>query len=874
MTQTPKKPPGGKNTIFLFDGNNFVYRAFHALPMLTAPDGRPVNAVHGFVRMLAAARRDFAPERLVAVFDAGGDGGRRDMYPEYKANRSPPPDDLAPQFPLVRQAVDAMGILRIDQPGWEADDIIASYTRVAHAEGITVVIVSSDKDLMQLVSMEDGEAPIFLYDTMKGRVMGPAEVEEKFGVLPPKLGDLLALAGDSSDNIPGVPGIGPKTAAGLLREYGDLEAVLAAAPSVKQKKRRERLIEFADDARLSRKLVKLHEDVPLPIPMDKTIDNGFEEEALVAFFEPLGFRQILQELGVTAAARQQRPSSGGTGSEPDPDSPAAIELRCVEGFTPNDEIVVVAADDDAALRTLLAACTPEARVGLSLATSSSDPLTADLVGLAISVADPDGTTHGPLYLPIGHRQVELTGPRQWSDAGLREMLGPMLADGAVAKSVHDHKHVVLVLERLGITLAGVTVDPMLASYTLDPARASHTLVALADDVLGFAAKLEDKVRGKGKKAKAVEDLDVEVAAAWIGQRSEVTLALGKALREQVSGAGEAATRLLDEIEMPVARILADLERRGIMVDGDVLRAQGAELGQQISAIEDTVEAEVGYRVNLGSPLQLQKLLYEDRGLAPSRKTKTGYSTDAKALEDLAMQDPIVQHILDYRTLTKLKGTYLDTLPEILGEDGRLHAHFAQAVAATGRISSNDPNIQNIPVRTTEGRRIREAFVAPEGRCLVALDYSQIELRVLAHLSGDPSLRSAFDDGVDVHRRTAAEIFSIEADEVTSEQRRIAKAVNFGVVYGQTAFGLKQVLRIPQAKANLYIKRYYERIPGVKRYMEDLIAEARRRDFPRRSWVGDGGSLSWLARERRVGTVSASLATHRFKGARQTSSSLR
>jgi len=824
MIPTPRKPPGGKNTIFLFDGNNFIYRAYHALPMLTSPDRRPVNAVHGFVRMVAAARRDFHPEHLVAVFDAGGDGGRKAAYSEYKANRSPPPDDLAPQFPLVHEAVDAMGLPRIMHPEWEADDVIASYVKAAVAAEMSVVIVSSDKDLMQLVSLEKDEPPVVLYDTMKQKVIGPAEVEAKFGVLPEKLGDLLALTGDSSDNIPGVPGIGPKTAAGLLAEYGDLEGVLAAAPDIKQKKRRERLIEHAEDARLSRKLVTLHDDIPLPVAFSDTPDKGFEEDKLVAFFEPLGFRQILQELGATPMARQARDQG-----DVDPDSAQAIELGYVGNFEAG-ESVVAAPSDDAPLQAVLEAARADGGwLSVAVATSSDDPLSATLVGVGLAAAGTDASA-APVYLPVAHRQVELTGPGQWETTALTDAIGAVLADPELPKAAQDHKHALLVLERAGLNLAGVRVDPMLASYTLDPARSGHDLVSLADDVLGFSARKEDKVRGKGKKAKAVEDLDIPTAVGWLGEQAEVTLALGRALDKQVEDAGEAAQRLFHAVEMPLATILADLERRGIMVDGDVLRKQGTELGKQISEIEDSVEEEVGYRVNLGSPQQLQKLLYEDRGLAPSRKTKTGYSTDAKALEDLAMQDPIVQYILDYRMLTKLKGTYLDTLPELLGEDGRLHAHFAQAVAATGRISSNDPNIQNIPVRTEQGRRIREAFVAPKGRVLVALDYSQIELRVLAHLSGDPALRGAFTDDVDVHRRTAAEIFDVDEDEVDSEQRRIAKAVNFGVVYGQTAFGLKQVLGIPQAKANLYIKRYYERIPGVKRYMEDLIAEARRRGF--------------------------------------------
>lgn len=815
---TPLTPPGGPKTLFLFDGNNFVYRAYHALPMLNAPDGRPVNAVHGFVRMVQATRRDFGPERVAAVFDAGGDGGRREIYEDYKANRSPPPDDLAPQFPIVRAAVDALGIRRIEQVGWEADDVIASYARRAVEQGISVVIVSSDKDLMQLVTMPEDGPSILLYDTMKQQVLGPPEVLAKFGVTPEKLGDLLALTGDSSDNIPGVPGIGPKTASALLDEFGDLEGVLAGAPTLKQKKRRERLIENADDARLSRRLVELHTEIELSVPLDELVDPGPDEDELVAFFEPLGFRQVLRELGATAAARE-----GVARQAAAADDRPLLELAPVGGFAAVAPRVLTPADVEA-LRAVVDQAQSQSHIGLSLLADGSDPQTAGLVGIGLFVPGVDA----PVYLPVGHRQVELGGGGQWSPEELTEHLGPLLADPQRVKGVHDAKAAVHLLAGLGLTLQGADVDAMLASYTLDPARASHALAALSLDVLEHKAPTQEAVCGKGKKATAPADLPVDKAGAWVGEQAQVCAALGDALHAQVERAGTAAQRLFHEIEMPLWHILVGLERRGIAVDSEVLRAQAAELGEKIAAIEAEVETEAGYRVNLDSPIQLRKLLFEERGLPATRKTKTGYSTDAKVLEELSLLDPIVGHILEYRSLTKLKGTYLDTLPELVSpEDGRLRATFQQAVAATGRLSSSDPNIQNIPIRTAEGRRIREGFVAPPGRMLVALDYSQIELRVLAHLSKDPALCGAFADGVDVHRRTAAEVFDVPEAEVDSEQRRIAKAVNFGVVYGQTAFGLAQQLGIPRGKAGSYIRAYFEKVPGVKRYMDDLVAEAKR-----------------------------------------------
>ncbi len=830
MIDTPARPVGGEKSLFLFDAYNFIFRAYHALPMLNAPDGRPVNAVHGFVRMVQAARRDFGPGAIAAVFDSGGHGGRRELSPQYKANRPPPPEDLAPQFQMVRDATDALGITRIEDPRYEADDVIASYALAAKDAGYDVTVVSSDKDLMQLCTLPDvpGQGgSIVLYDTMKQRVLGPAEVVEKFGVGPDRLGDLLALTGDSSDNVPGVPGIGPKTAAALLDEYGDLEGVLKAAPQIKQKKRRERLIEHADDARLSRKLVALHDHVALPIPLEDLADEGADEDGLVEFFEPLGFKMVLRELGAATQMARRRAEQTGPSEG---DEAGAFELSEVAGYAPPGDAhrVWMAADVDA-LPGYVAALREAGTVAVwVVATGRIEE--SSLLGIGLCARGAAGDHALPTYLPVGHQGNLVSGP-QLPPAAVLEHVAPLLADPQVAKLVQDHKTAGQMLRAAGMSLQGVSIDTMLASYVLDPARSAHDLWALADDVLGAKLRTAEQVLGKGKKATPMAALDAPSAGRWTCELVHALEALGRALTDDLVLAGAAAARLYREVELPLADVLAALEDRGIAVDVDVLRAQSELLSERIAELQARVDEEAGYPVNLDSPIQLRKLLFEDRGLPAGRKTKTGYSTDARVLEELSQIDPIVGDILVYRTLTKLKNTYLDTLPTLVRpETGRLHTTFQQAVAATGRLSSTDPNIQNIPIRTAEGRRIREAFVAPEGQVLVAIDYSQIELRVLAHLSGDPSLRSAFVDDVDVHRRTAAEVFEVPEDEVTADQRRIAKAVNFGVIYGQTAFGLAQQLGIPRGHAGKYIRAYFEKIPGVDHYMNELVNLAKRRGY--------------------------------------------
>ena len=826
------RPTGGVGSLFLIDANNFLFRAYHALPMLTTPDGRPVNAVHGYVRMVSALRKEFAPQYLLAIFDAAGPNNwRRKLYPQYKANRPPPAEDLQPQIPMVREATAALSIPWVEHDVYEADDLIAAYAHAGLEAKLEVVVVSSDKDLMQLVvGVDDPPAgTIRLWDTMKNRRFGPAEVEEKFGVGPALLGDMLALCGDSTDNIPGVPGIGPKTAKDLLTEFGDLEGLLTNAAKIKQAKRRENLEQHSETARLSRQLVALRTDFPLPKPIAELEDKGPDRQTMETFFDPLGFKSTL------AGAVNMRGGGGGMRRVAPRDlSESMSKLDGVAVSAGATEIVQ--ANQREKLDEFLTAARAAKALAFELQLSGEDPMRADPIGLALAIPDlqtPGKLARAPIYLPIAHRSLSDGATKQWDAAVLIAAVAPILRDPAITKYTHALKNqeVVLLRPPFSLTPEAVAVDTMLASYTLDPARADHELEGLAKDLGGHALGDRMSIVGKGRQQVGFDQVDVAVAGPWAGERVGLLATLGPHLHKAIVDAGEQSKKLFEAIEMPLATVLARIERRGILLDCDELRGQGKELGEQIETLREAIASEAGYAIDPNSPKQLGKLLFEDRGLPAKKKTKTGYSTDAQSLEELALLDPIVKQILDFRSLTKLKGTYLDTLPTLVNpETGRLHTHFHQAVAATGRLSSSEPNLQNIPIRTEAGRRIRRAFIAPEGMMLVTLDYSQIELRVLAHLSKDPNLTRAFQDGADVHRRTAAEVFEVPESEVTDEQRRVAKAVNFGVIYGQTAFGLARQLNIPQGRAGKYIKAYFKKIPGVTSYMTALIDTAKDTGF--------------------------------------------
>ena len=831
------QPSGGPGSFFLVDANNFVFRAYHGLPMLNAPDGTPVNAVHGYVQMLQAIRKQFAPQYIVAVFDAPGPGFRNALHPGYKQNRPPPPDDLVPQFALVRQATDALGVPRLEEPEVEADDVIASLAGLGQAAGLEVVIVSSDKDLMQLVDDPvDEKRAIRLWDTMKNRLIGPQQVLEKFGVGPQQLGDLLALTGDSVDNVPGVPGIGPKTASALLEQFGSLEGVLTNAPSIKQKKRRERLIEYAESARLSRRLVDLRRDLDLGRDVERWCDPGPTVSQMEDFFGPLGFRATLAGAVSSAATSRRTPAAAGASHAlPQVAEAGAIDPAVSRAFGRADQ-----AEFDAYVTKL----SELGELALWLELSHAEPMRADVVGIGVGHESLDPPA---AYVPIGHRSLtDLPGTQiEWPH--VVATLGPLLASPSVAVSCHDHKRAGVALRRHGMQLRGVGVDPMLASYTLDPARQGHTLEALATDVLSHRCVSLESVVGKGRKQVPFDQAPVDGATPYVGERVMLTQQVAHVLTKAIDEAGDTTRHLFHEVEMKLAAVLCEMELRGVALDATILAAQSAELGQTLRELERKICDEAGYELNPESPQQLQRLLFEERGLPANKKTKTGYSTDASVLEELSLLDPIVGPILDHRSLSKLKGTYLDALPAAMHpQTGRLHCQFRQAVAQTGRLSSSDPNLQNIPIRSELGRRVRDAFIAPDGQLLVAFDYSQIELRVLAHLSGDRNLCAAFRDGADVHRRTAAEVFEVDESTVTDEQRRVAKAVNFGVIYGQGAFGLSRALGIPQGTAGRYIKSYFAKIPGVDAYMQSLIEKARR----------TGVAETILGRKRRIPELNA------------------
>jgi DNA polymerase-1 len=824
------RPAGGVGSLFLIDANNFLYRAYHALPMLTAPDGRPVNAVHGYVRMVSALRREFAPQYLLAVFDAAGSKTwRRNLYPQYKANRPPAPEDLQPQIPLVREATAALSIPWIEHEAYEADDLIAAYAEAGRAKGLEIVIVSSDKDLMQLVRDDHGERgkTVRLWDTMKNRQIGPDEVREKFGVGPELLGDLLALAGDASDNIPGIRGIGAKTAQGLLEQFGSLEGLLARTAEIKQAKRREMIETHAEDARVSRKLVALFTDFELPRAIETLEDKGPERDKLEAFFDPLGFKSTL------TGAVAMRGGGGGTRRVAPQELSEAI-TKLAGTAVDKDSTQIIESTQAKLLAEFLQAAKQTGQLAFELHLSGDDPLRADAIGLALAIPDPTAPgklTRAPIYLPIAHRSLSDMGTQQWPLASLLEQVGPSLRDAKLRKYTHALKDQEVVLLGQGLELEGVAVDTMIASYTLDPARADHELEGLAKDVCDHELLARESVVGKGSKRVGFDQVDVSIAGPWAGGRIGIIASLAPHLYGAVAAGGEQSVKLYDQIELPLTDVLAHLERRGILLDVPELGRQAGELGVQIDELRKQIESEAGYAIDPNSPKQLGKLLFEDRGLPAKKTTKTGYSTDAQSLEELALLDPIVKYILDYRSLTKLKGTYLDTLPTLINPTtGRLHTHFHQAVAATGRLSSSEPNLQNIPIRTEQGKRIRKGFIAAPGMLLVTLDYSQIELRVLAHLSKDPNLTRAFKEGADVHRRTASEVFEVPEADVTDEQRRIAKAVNFGVIYGQSAFGLARSLNIPQGRAGNYIKAYFKKIPGVSNYMAALIETAKDTGF--------------------------------------------
>jgi len=799
--------------LYLVDGSGYIFRAYFALPPITTKSGVPTGAVYGFTNMLLKLLREREVEGLAVVFDAGAHPFRNDLFDGYKAQRPEPPEDLVPQFALIREAARAFGLPTIELDGWEADDVIATLARRAREAGVEVTIVSSDKDLMQLV--RNG---VELLDPIKQKPIGPAEVEEKFGVPPALVADVQALAGDSVDNVPGVPGIGVKTAAELIRTFGDLETLLDRAGEIKQPKRRERLQEFAEQARLSRKLVTLSQDVPLAESLDAFVKHLPEPDTLREFLERMEFRSLLgrlpELLGEAAAATASAPPPA---AEPPAAPAAAGGYRLVQ--------------DEVELAACIEAARAAGRVAVDTETTSLDPQQAELVGFSLSYAEGEGC-----YVPLGHKAPEAgdgldfegaAAPKQVPLARALALLKPLLADEAVLKIGQNLKYDMRVLGRYGLTVAPYD-DTMLLSYALDGGKHGHGMDELSERHLGHKPISYDAVTGTGKARVTFDRVPLDKALAYAAEDADVTFRLWRFLKPRLPL--ERVTTVYETLERPLVPVLAEMEAHGIRVDREVLRRLSNDFAGRLEALEQEIYRLAGRPFTIGSPKQLGEILFTEMSLdGGGRKGKSGtLSTGADILESLAAQGhELPRKVLDWRQLAKLKSTYTDALQQQIDPaTGRVHTCYGQAVASTGRLSSTDPNLQNIPVRTEEGRKIRAAFVAEPGHKLLSVDYSQIELRLTAHIAEVPALRQAFADGLDIHAMTASEVFGVPLDKMDPETRRRAKAINFGIIYGISAFGLANNLGIPQAEARAFIEAYFARFPGIRDYMDRMRKRGR------------------------------------------------
>ena len=839
-----------KPHLYLVDGYGYIFRAYHALPPLTRKsDDLPVGAVRGFCAMLfkliQEARAETENLYMAIAFDAEGPSFRSQIYPQYKAHRPPAPEDLVPQFSLTRQAVTAFGVVGLEHTGFEADDIIATYARRAQADGMRVTIVSADKDLMQLVGGD-----IAMRDAMKERSIGTAQVEEKFGVPPAKLLDLLALAGDSSDNIPGVPGIGVKTAAQLLHEYGDLDNLLQRAGEIKQTKRRENLLNHAEQARLSRRLATLEYQVPLQQPLSALLLQPPDPTQLIGFLKDMEFATLTRRIAaawdidadaIPAATHTAAPaapvasdSSAPTGHQPPPPAPDRPEIgHGKKGWTPAglDADFAAALDsytlvrDVETLQDWLARARQAGILAVDTETDSLDPMRARLVGVALALAPAQAC-----YIPLQHVQqshaegelalhedkpVEQQIPLQTA----LDLLRPLLQDESILKIGQNIKFDLLVFANHGIRLAGLD-DTMLLSYALDAGLGSHGMDELARRHLHHSPIPFKQIAGSGSKQITFDKVPLDEARRYAAEDADVTLRLFHCLKPRLVNHG--LCNLYETLERPMPRILTDMERCGIMVDRQLLAELSSQFTDEQAIIEDEIHSLAGRRFNINSPRQLGEILFQDLGLEKGRKTKTGFwATGADQLERLAADGhELPRKVLEWRHLAKLKSTYADILPLFIHpETGRVHTSFSLASTTTGRLSSSDPNLQNIPARSPEGRRIRAAFIAAPGHLLISADYSQIELRVLAHIAGIESLQRAFADGQDIHAMTASEMFNVPLAEMDSMTRYRAKAINFGIIYGISAHGLANQLGIPRAEASDYIEAYFQRFPGIRDYME-------------------------------------------------------
>ncbi len=798
-----------KQHLYLVDGSGYIFRAYHRLPPLTDPEGTPVGAVYGFTAMLWKLITELAnaeaPTHLAVILDAGSHTFRNDMYAEYKAHRPPPPEDLIPQFPLIRDAVRAFSVPCIEQDGFEADDIIASYALAAKAADFNVTIVSSDKDLMQLI-----QPGIDCLDTMKNQRIDRAEVIEKFGVPPEQVGDVLALMGDTADNIPGVRGVGPKTAAELIVQYGSVEGVIAHIDQIKKPKLKETLAASIAEARLSRELVRLKDDIPLAEPLDSLTLRHPPQEPLARFLAKHGFRGMLSKLGREAEAAHAVPVKAS-------EEAVAFTHSDYETVTTPDRLAWWAAE---ALRV--------GAVAVDTETDSLDTMRANLLGISLSTAP--GVA---CYIPIGHQSGEGLLAEKVPQLALADViaaLNPVFADPGVLKIGQNLKYDLIVLRRHGVPVLSPFDDTMLLSYALDAGRWNHGMDDLSTRHLGHTPIAFKDVTGGAKGKWDFAQVDLRKATDYAAEDADVTLRLHRCFRDRLWR--EQVTTIYETVDRPVMPVIAEMEMAGIRVDRAALAGLSAAYEVEIARLEGEIHEIAGGPFSIGSPKQLGEVLFERMGLKSGKKSsKTGaWTTDVTELERLAGEGAeIATKILDWRQHSKLKSTYTDALQaQINPQSDRVHTNYALAVASTGRLSSNDPNLQNIPIRTELGRRIRHAFVAAPGHVLMAADYNQIELRLVAHIADVPELKAVYAEGGDVHALTAREVFG----EVTRDTRARAKTINFSIIYGISAFGLAQRLGIDRGEAARYIDLYFSRFPGIRNYMAETIVAAKEHGYVR------------------------------------------
>ena len=799
--------------LVLVDGSSYLYRAFFGLPPLTSPTGEPTGALYGVTNMLKKLMTDVAPDHVAVVFDASGKTFRDELFEEYKANRPPMPDDLRAQVQPLCELVEALGFPVLKVGGVEADDVIGTLAKRGVAEGMTVLISTGDKDMAQLV---DGDT-VTLINTMTDTRLNREGVKEKFDVWPEQIVDYLALVGDSSDNIPGVPGIGPKTAAPLLIHFGSLEAMysrLAEVPQVPVRGAKTlgpKLEQHRDAAFLSRRLATIHCEVDLPQgPKDLGMRTP-DKARLKEFYARFGFKTWLRQLeegGDEAPATGPGPAHA-VAPAPAPVAPAGEYSTVLDQKSLDEWVKKLEAAELFAFDT---------------ETTSLDYMKAEIVGLSLAVRDGEAA-----YIPLAHTYMDA--PEQLDRAKVLKRLKPLLEDPKKQKLGHHLKYDAHVLMNYGIHMAGMRYDSMLESYVLDSVASRHDMDSLAERYLNYKTIHYEDVAGKGAKQIGFDQVHIEEASRYAAEDADVTLRLHKTLWPKLRSV-PALKKVFDDIEMPLVPVLLKMEHTGVLIDVEKLTSQGGEITQKLAGLQEQAHGIAGGPFNLDSPKQLQAILFEKMEIPVIRKTASGQpSTAEDVLEELAAEHELPKVILEYRSLNKLKSTYIDKLPEQVDpKTGRVHTSYHQAVAATGRLSSQDPNLQNIPVRTEEGRRIRQAFVAPKGHVLLAADYSQIELRIMAHLSADAGLLKAFEGGMDIHRATAAEVFGLKPDEVTSERRRAAKAINFGLIYGMSAFGLAKQLGIGRGEAQEYVDLYFSRYPGVKQFMDQTRLLAREQGY--------------------------------------------